>query len=153
LDVFEETEQLSRVPLFSKLEKAKLKLIAFTSDRLSLEEKEFLFHKGDHSDSVYLIIQGTLELVLTNIHGEEEVILEQQMNELTGEMGVITNCTRAGSIRAKVPTTVLRIEADVFMSLLSEHFSMSLHVMRLQSARLNASLERETDLLNKAGAC
>ena len=143
LDVFDEAEQLSRVPLFSKLSKAKLKLLAFTSERITLADKEFLFRKGDLSDSAYLILDGVLNVVIEHATGGHEVVFEQHKNELTGEMGVIRNLPRAGSIRASGVVTVLKIEADSFMALLSENPSMSLHVMRMMSDKLDAALARE----------
>ncbi len=150
MDVFEESEQLSRVPLFSKLDKAKLKLMAFTSERLSLADKEFLFHKGDHSDSAYLILEGNVELVVESESSEDKVVLELGKNTLTGEMGVITNSPRSASIRAAGAASVLKIDADTFMTLLSENFSMSLHVMRQLSEKLSADLEREVAAMNKS---
>ena len=152
MDVFEEAEQLSRVPLFAKLDKAKLKLVAFTSEQLSLSDKEFLFHKGDQSDSVYLILEGFLNLVSKNETGEYEVIIEQGKNQITGEMGVIRNVPRAGTIRAAGPAKVLKIEADTFMTLMLENPCMSLHVMRELSNRLHQALNRETDALGSKAA-
>ena len=144
MDVFEESEQLARVPLFSKLDKATLKMVAFTSERIALTADEFLFHKGENSDSVYLILDGTLNVVIEKDSGEEEVIVQQHKNNLTGEMGVIRNLPRAASIKAAVPSSVLKIEADVFMNLLLENSSMSLHVMRELSDRLDLALKRES---------
>ena len=76
MDVFEESEQLARVPLFSKVDKATLKFVAFTSERLTVADKEFLFHKGEHSDSVYLILDGAFNVVIEKGDGEEEVIVQ-----------------------------------------------------------------------------
>ena len=143
LDVFEETEQLSRVPLFSKLEKSTLRLLAFTSERLAVASDEFIFHKGDHSDSVYLIFEGTVELVIEKESANDEIILELGKNELIGEMGVITNAPRTVSIRSKGQSSVLKIDADAFMTLLEENFSMSLHVMKMMSARLSVELKQK----------
>ena len=148
MDVFEEARQLSQVPIFSKLDKSRLKLVAFTSEQVNLGDSEFLFHLGDPSDSVYLILDGTLELVVERENNESEVILTRGKNSLIGEMGVISNATRSISIRSSGRTTVLRIEADTFMTLLTENPSMSLYVMRELSARLGESTVREVKKLD-----
>jgi len=147
LDVFEEARQLSQVPIFSRLDKSRLKLVAFTSEQLRLGDGEFLFHLGDPSDSVYLILDGILELVVEHDNGEIDVILTRGKNGLIGEMGVISNAPRSMSIRASGSTTVLRIEADTFMTLLTENPSMSLYVMRDLSTKLSESTIRELKTL------
>ena len=149
MDVFEEARQLGRVPLFSKLEASKLKLIAFTSEQLHLNDGDFLFHYNEPSDSIFLILEGTLEVVVEHDDGRVDVILERSKNEIIGEMGVISNAPRSASIRAKDCVKVLKIEADAFLALLSENPSMSLYVMRELSDRLNKSHLREVKTLEQ----
>ena len=149
MDVFEEAKQLSRVPLFSKLDASKLKLIAFTSEQLSMSDGDYLFHFNDPSDSIFLILEGTLEVIAEHEDGRVDVIVERQKNEIIGEMGVISNAPRSATIRAAGSATVLRIEADAFMNLLSENSSMSLYVMRELSDRLNKSHLREVKTLEQ----
>ncbi len=149
MDVFEEAKQLSRVPLFSKLDASKLKLIAFTSEQLSLSDGDYLFHLNDPSDSIFLILEGVLEVVVEHEDGRIDVIVQRGKNEIIGEMGVISNAPRSATIRAAGAATVLRIEADAFMNLLSENPSMSLYVMRELSDRLNKSHRREVKTLEK----
>ena len=139
MDVFEEANQLGRVPLFSKLDSSKLKLIAFTSEQLILSDGDYLFRYNEPSDSIFLVLQGVVEVVAEHEDGRVDVILERSRNEIIGEMGVISNAPRSASIRAKGIVTVLRIEADAFMELLLENPSMSLYVMRELSDRLNKS--------------
>ena len=46
----EEVELLRNIPLFSKIEASKLKLLAFTSERLTFVEGQDLFLQGDEGD-------------------------------------------------------------------------------------------------------
>jgi hypothetical protein len=43
----DEVEMLRKIQLFAKVEPAKLKLLAFTSERAVFEPDEVLFHQGD----------------------------------------------------------------------------------------------------------
>ena len=133
----EEAQELSRVPLFAKLDPAKLKLIAFTSERLNLGELEYLFFHNDPSDSVYLVIDGILQVTVEHDDGTVDVVAELEKNQLVGEMGVIANTPRTASIRSSGYSTVLKIEADTFLSLLAENPSMSLYVMRELTSKLS----------------
>jgi CRP-like cAMP-binding protein len=151
LDVFEEARQLSAVPLFSKLDTSKLKLIAFTSEQVRLSDGDFLFHYNDPSDSVYVVLDGVLQIVVEHEDGRVDTILDRGKNDMIGEMGVIANAPRSASIRCAGAATVLRIEADAFMALLSENPGMSLYVMRELTDRLNKYvLKEQRDTLNSS---
>src|SRR5258706_10398056 len=54
----EEVEMLRRIQLFAKVEPAKLKLLAFTSERAVFQAEEVLFHQGDAADAPYIIVAG-----------------------------------------------------------------------------------------------
>jgi CRP/FNR family transcriptional regulator, cyclic AMP receptor protein len=52
MSINEEVELLKTVPIFSKIEPAKLKLIAFTSDRMTFDVGQELCHQGDMGDAM-----------------------------------------------------------------------------------------------------
>ena len=60
----EEVELLRNIPLFAKIEPAKLKLLAFTSERLTFASGQELFHQGDSGDATYIIIRGAAEILI-----------------------------------------------------------------------------------------
>lgn len=139
MDINDEALELSRVPLFSRLDTSRLKLIAFTSTRIALEDGEYLFYVDEPSDSVYLVLEGVLQVMAERNGKEAEVMVTLGKNNLIGEMGVIANAPRSASIRSSGTSLVLKIEADTFMELLSEYSSMSLQVMRELTDKLNKS--------------
>jgi CRP/FNR family transcriptional regulator, cyclic AMP receptor protein len=49
---------LRKIPQFAKVDPAKLKLLAFTSERLKYLAGDELFHQGDHGDAAYIILEG-----------------------------------------------------------------------------------------------
>ena len=53
-----DAEVLRDIPLFAKVEPAKLKLPAFTSERLEYLSGDELFHQGDFGDAAYIILEG-----------------------------------------------------------------------------------------------
>ncbi|MGO6900144.1 cyclic nucleotide-binding protein, partial [Rhizobium ruizarguesonis] len=54
----DEVEMLRRVPIFSRIAPAKLKLLAFTSDRMTYKAGQNLFLQGDVGDAAYVILSG-----------------------------------------------------------------------------------------------
>ena len=64
MDLKTQAEMLHKVPMFSKLELSKLKLVAFTSELCTYEGGEVLFEAGDAADSAYVIMEGAAEVVV-----------------------------------------------------------------------------------------
>ena len=61
MNLNEEVELLKGVPIFARIEPAKLKLLAFTSERMTFAAGEELFHQGDPGDAYYAVAAGELD--------------------------------------------------------------------------------------------
>ncbi len=135
MSVDQEAAQLARVPMFGKLDAARLKLLAFTSRALTFAPGETLVYAGEPSDSAYLILDGTVEVLGSTGQGEF-VIGTVGANALIGEMGVLMNGPRTLTVRAKGEVRVLKIAAPMLLRLLSENPEVALDVMRVLCERL-----------------
>ena len=62
MDIQRETEALSKVPLFSKLEQSKLKLLAFTSELQTYERGEVVFNEGEAADCTFVVLDGEADI-------------------------------------------------------------------------------------------
>jgi len=145
MDVYQESEQLQNIPIFSKLESSKLKLLAFTSESLTYTDGQILFKQDETADSVFVIMDGEVEIVVVDSNGELVPLLTRGRNELIGEMAVLSNAPRSATIRAKGRLTVLRIPNEQFVKILSENPEAALSVMRELSdklARSHSDVER-----------
>ena len=141
MDLTTEAEMLHKVPMFSKLELSKLKLVAFTSELCTYEGSEVLFEAGDAPDSAYVIMEGAVEIVAETEAGPVvEGVLG--INELFGELGVLTNSPRSATIRARGKLVALRITDEMFLKLLAENPAVALDVMRQLSDKLVRSHEQ-----------
>ena len=65
----QEFELLRRVPIFAEIEPAKLKLLAFMSERVGFDPGKRLMQQGDPADAAYLIIDGHAEVILAHPKG------------------------------------------------------------------------------------
>ncbi|MCL6414832.1 cyclic nucleotide-binding domain-containing protein [Aestuariirhabdus sp. Z084] len=151
MEIDEEVCQLAKVPMFSKLDKSKLRLIAFTSEALHYQPGEILFKKGEPADSAFVVLSGEVE-VLADTHGEDLVAAVRGANSLIGEMAVITTDPRSATLRARDDVEVLRIGDDVFIKLLTENPEVSLDVMRQLSSKLAESQTAYETLQDKLRA-
>lgn len=135
MEINQEVHRLSQVPMFSKVEKSKLKLLSFTSQSLEYQHGELLFQEGESADSIYLILEGEVEVLVKVENGAEDVIIRGE-NSLIGEMAVISKQGRSASVRAKGKVIALCIEAEVFLQLLTGNPEVALDVMKQLSDKL-----------------
>lgn len=142
-----EVQSLRQVPMFRDIDPARLKLLAFTSERVQFAEGQRVFSQGDPSDAAYVILDGSAH-VLLNTPGGEIKVAELGQNALVGEMGILAENPRSATIMAAQTTTALRIDKRVFLELLAQFPQMSLAVMRELANRLertNAQLAAQSN--------
>ena len=153
MDIQGETEALGKVPLLSKLEQSKLKLLAFTSELQTYEDGEVVFNEGEVADCTFVILDGEAD-IYANTDSGKVVVGTLQANQLLGELGVLTSSPRSATIRAKGRLTMLRISSDMFLKLLAENPSVALDVMRQLSGKLVLTHRQNEELqvkLQRAG--
>ena len=141
----EEVEILQNIPLFSKIEPSKLKLLAFTSDRLTFAPGQELFHQGDPGDAAYIIIDGEADVIIDTPAGEISVA-KVGKNDLIGEIAILCDVPRTATIKALSEVTTLAISKDLFFQMVTEFPDMGIEIMRELAHRL----ERTTNQLREA---
>ena len=96
-----EVQSLRQVPMFREIDPARLKLLAFTSERVQFAEGQRFFSQGDPSDAAYVILEGGASVLLTSPAGEIK-IADLGRDALVGEMGILSETPRSASIVAEV---------------------------------------------------
>jgi CRP/FNR family transcriptional regulator, cyclic AMP receptor protein len=134
----QEFELLRRVPIFAEIEPAKLKLLAFMSERVGFDPGKRLMQQGDLADAAYLIIEGHAEVVLETPSGPV-IVATLGANDFVGEMGILGNVPRAATVRAKDRVIALRILKEPFMRMVREFPSMAVSIMQELAHRLEAN--------------
>ena len=143
-----EVQSLRQVPMFREIDPARLKLLAFTSERVSFTPGQRFFSQGDAADAAYVLLEGRAEVVLETPGGEIKVA-ELGANALLGEMGILADNPRSATIVASEATTALRIDKRVFLELLTQFPQMSIAVMRELAQRLERT---NAQLVAQAGS-
>lgn len=132
----DEVELLRRVPLFAGVAPSKLKLLAFTSDRVAFAAGEILFKQGDIGDAAYVVLSGNADVLVDSPSGPIRVATVEP-NSLVGEIAILCDVARTATIKAAEPLEALRIKKDHFLRLLAEFPEMAVEIMRVLADRLS----------------
>ncbi|HEY8565016.1 MAG TPA: Crp/Fnr family transcriptional regulator [Beijerinckiaceae bacterium] len=141
-----EVQSLRQVPMFREIDLARLKLLAFTSERVQFAPGQRFFSQGDASDAAYVLLEGRAEVVL-EASGSLTKVADLDRNAILGEMGILSDRPRSATVIAAEPATALRIDKRVFLELLTQFPQMALAVMREIANRLertNAQLAAQS---------
>lgn len=140
----QEVDLLRRIPMFSKIDAAKLKLLAFTSERISYCAADVLFRQGEAGDAAFVIISGEAAVSIDTDTGPL-VVAELRDNELVGEIAILCDVPRTATVTAKSDLEALRITKDLFFQLVKEFPEIAIEVMRELAHRLENANTRLRD--------
>ena len=132
----QEVDILRRIPLFSGIEPAKLKLLAFVSERLEYQEGQNLFRQEQVGDAAYVIIEGAADVIVESEDGEIPVA-ELGDNAFVGEIAILCDVPRTATVRAKTKLDVLKIKKEHFLALIKDFPDLGIEVMRELASRLS----------------
>lgn len=151
MSIKEEVEVLKTIPLFAKLEPAKLKLLAFTSQRLTFDAGHALFQQGDPGDAAYIVIDGEADVLINSPQGPVKVATVGR-HAIIGEIAILCDVPRTATVTAKSQLTTLRIDKDLFYRLINEFPQMAVEIMRELARRLDKTNEQLRAAVTRAGA-
>lgn len=145
----DEVQMLRRVPLFAGVEPTKLKLLAFTSDRVGYRAGEVLFHQGDSGDAAYVVLTGRAEILVDSPSGQFK-IAEVENNAIVGEIAILCDVARTATVRAVTSVEALRIRKEHFIKLLTDFPEITIEVMRVLADRLSHTTSELTAARSRA---
>lgn len=141
----QDVDLLRNIPLFAKIEPSKLKLLAFTAERLTFAEGDIVCRQGDEGDSAYIIIEGEADVIVATAGGPV-IVATLRKNDFLGETAILCDVPRTATVQARTDLETLMISKDLFFQLVSQFPSMSIEIMRELARRV----ERTTAQLREA---
>ena len=135
MSLAEEVELLRKIPLFANIETPKLKLLAFTSERVAFKAGEILCRQDEIGRSAFIIISGEAEIIV-NTPGGPQVVAVVGKNDFVGEIAILCDVPRTATVRARTNLTTLCISKDLFFRLVTEFPQMAVEIMRVLAQRL-----------------
>ena len=145
----EDVELLRNIPLFSKIEPSKLKLLAFTSQRLTFNAGDSLFKQGDAGDALYVIMEGDAD-VLVDTPGGQITVATMGKHDFVGDIAVLCDVPRTATVTATSKLTTMRISKDLFFQLVCQFPQIAIEIMRELAHRLDVTTRKLQDTVSKS---
>ena len=143
MSLTKDVEALRNIPLFAKIEPTKLKLLAFTSDRLHYAAGEELFHEGDAGDAAFIILNGAAD-VLVDTPGGRVKVARLGKNDIIGEIAILCDVPRTATVVAHDDLRTLRISKDGFFHLVTQFPQVGIEVMSALASKLHQTTQALT---------
>ncbi len=147
MSIDQEVEILRRIPIFSQIDGAKLKLMAFASERLTYKAGQTLFKQGEMGDAAYIVLKGAADILVDTPDGPLRVA-QLSEHEIIGEIAILCDIPRTASVQAATELTALKITKELFFRMVMDFPEMGVEVMRVLAHRL----EQTTNQLRMARA-
>ena len=145
----EDVELLRKIPLFAKIEPSKLKLLAFTSERLTFNSGDSLFKQGDDGDALYVIMEGEADILVDTPSGQITVATMGK-NDFVGDIAVLCDVPRTATVTATSKLTTLRVTKDLFFQLVCQFPQIAIEIMRELAHRLDVTTRQLQEAISKS---
>lgn len=151
MSINEEVACLRKIPLFANIETSKLKLLAFTSERVTFDPGDTLFEQEEMGNCAYIILSGEADVVVRTPAGPVTVATLGP-SEVVGEIAILCDVPRTATVKARSHLHVLCISKDLFFRLMSEFPQIAVEVMRVLANRLEKTTTRLREVLSERAA-
>ncbi|RDA95174.1 hypothetical protein CP533_1895 [Ophiocordyceps camponoti-saundersi (nom. inval.)] len=115
--------------------------IDFALEWVQVNAGQVIYHGGDESDAIYIVLNGRLRLVDDNKDGKMTAVAEYGQGESVGELEVLTETARAGTLHAIRDTELVKFPRTLFNSLAEEHPNITIKISKIIASRMRAAVD------------
>jgi lysophospholipid hydrolase len=115
--------------------------IDFALEWVQVDAGHVIYHQGDDSDAIYIVLNGRLRAVIDNDNAGMKVVGEYGQGESVGELEVMTESVRPATLHAIRDTELARFPKTLFNSLAQEHPGITIKISKIIASRMRALVE------------
>ncbi|KAL2120601.1 hypothetical protein VTJ04DRAFT_4628 [Mycothermus thermophilus] len=122
--------------------------IDFALEWLQVNAGQVIFHERDESEAIYIVLNGRLRLVEDRKDGGMNVRAEFGQGESIGELEVLTESSRPGTLHAIRDTELVKFPRTLFNSLAQEHPNITIKISKIIASRMRALIDDPSMVLS-----
>jgi CRP/FNR family transcriptional regulator, cyclic AMP receptor protein len=129
-------DSLRRCALFAHVNDAGLRALAGLMRPRRFRRNEVIFHQDDIGDSLHIVVEGGVKIVLPSQEGEEAIIASLKPGDFFGELALLDGARRSTTATALEATETLALPRDDFLRLLPEDSRLVTALLRALAGEL-----------------
>lgn len=118
--------------------------IDFALEWVQVNAGQVIYHNGDESEAIYIVLNGRLRLVEDRKDGGMSALAEYGQGESVGELEVLTETARSGTLHAIRDTELVKFPRTLFNSLAQEHPNITIKISKIIASRMRAAVDDPT---------
>jgi CRP/FNR family cyclic AMP-dependent transcriptional regulator len=139
---------LNNIDIFTGLSTSETKEIMACAKKQRYPHGSFVLHRGDVGDLIYLILTGSVKVVLAHLDGNEIILNILKSGDYFGEMSVFDYMPRSATIVAEEDCEFLIIPRETITSQISKNPKIALKMLSNMSRRVREANDQVNCLAN-----
>ena len=127
---------LKEIDMFSDLTAAELAAIAAVTKEQAYSEDRIVINQGDVGETVFLIINGQVEVIKELTDGDELFLDKIESGDAFGEMALLENEPRSATVRTTKASSFLMLNQQEFNETVLEYPKIALKICKVLSSRI-----------------
>lgn len=115
--------------------------IDFALEWVQVNAGQVIYNQKDESDAIYIVLNGRLRAIQDGEDNKMRVIAEYGQGDSVGELEVLTESTRPGTLHAIRETELAKFPKTLFNSLALEHPGITIKISKIIASRMRALIE------------
>ena len=117
-------------------------------ERQTFKPKQTIFRQGEASDALYLVLDGSVSVVIDDEQDPEQEMVVSYLNpgDFFGEMGLFGETERTANLVARAPSEIAKISYDRFHQIRGGYADLLYELATQVGRRLRTTTRKLTDL-------
>ena len=137
---------LAHIDLLEDLNETEIERLEQACSWKSYAAQEQIIDRQSETQDVFFVASGTARVVIYSLSGREITLDDVNAGGHFGDLAAIDGEPRSASVMAMKDTVIASLSQERFHQLLSEHFEVTLRLMRALTRIVRTSTDRIMDL-------
>jgi len=128
-------ERLRAIPLFRDVDLNILEALADRFVSRFYQPGESIYTQGDPGEKFYIVVRGTISISMLDATGQSIRLADLQDGDYFGEVEMVNKGRRTTTVKARMPSLILALDAEHFVNMVEEVGSLGKVVTQMALGR------------------
>lgn len=120
---------IQNCPIFAGLDESAAQALAGSAAKQSHAEESIVFSDGDPAASLFILIDGSIDLIKSTPDGREQLVRQVKSGEMFAEAAMFSGIAYPATAIARTDSTLVVVTKSSFLTIVKEHPEVALAIM------------------------